>query len=243
MTLGEAIKNYRKENGYSQAELAELFRINPMTVSRLENDQPIRIGEELAVSIRELLGQEMLDQIDVNSRNLSVVRRRDVPKQTEHIIINDEIVKSCVESLKEVFSGYCEVLSFSQSVSFGDVLIQYGDKKWVLDIKAGQFNWERILNGLALGIGRVSMEQPINKFSLVWVSNNISDIQSLSPIQTFGSLNFDVSLLQYDLTKGKFDFEMDVSALFDGRGMFDARVPNKARESSLLYATWKSSLA
>ncbi len=242
MTLGKTIKSYRKDNGYSQADLAKALSVSPMTISRLESDQPIRIPDQLAKGIVELIGAERIQSVDDSSRNLAVIRRRELAPGQEHRLIDEELVHSCERALADVFSKDGIKIVCPHAAGRGDLLVQMHDKKWVVEIMTGPFHWPQVRERLALGIGHCSMDRPINKFSLVWAGENFSDIQSITPIQTYNSLNFDVSLIHYDTAKHKFDFEMDISALFDGKGMFDTRVPDSAKDAAVLYATWKSSL-
>lgn len=56
MTLGEKLKEYRRECNLTIREMAKKFEFTPTWLSRLENDRTTAISEKTAHRIAEVLG-------------------------------------------------------------------------------------------------------------------------------------------------------------------------------------------
>lgn len=243
MTLGEAIKRYRTDHSLSQTELAELLQIKPMTISRLESGQRIRINSELAEAISDLLA-DRLDEVEEEARNLLNVKKKKAflqPQKPPRAEVQ-KAKESCLNALQEAFSETPVVFAGQSGQTHWDVIGSFGEKKWLFDLKLLGEEKRLFVRDLANGIGTAAMEPGVSRCSLVWCSHSVSDVAEIIPAQTFQNLNFDVTFLHYNLDAGAFDFEQEITTRFDGSGFFDLAVPGKAEEAAKLYARWKAAL-
>ena len=70
-TIGRNIKNYRKNKGFTQEELADLLNVTPQAVSKWESENSlpdvsmlIPLAQVLGVSTDALLGYDSLSETD-----------------------------------------------------------------------------------------------------------------------------------------------------------------------------------
>lgn len=245
MTLGEAIRMYRMENGISQAQLAEKLQVSAMKVSRLENDQSIRITPELAKTINDLLSEERINSIDEKSKTLLKLKLSN--NQSEQAFFSKKetgmAAQHCCEALQEIFSDYPIEIATLNLPRHGDFVVKFEGKNWVCSVLTSEDSMSLVRRDIAIGIGRAAMEPEISRYSLIWCTKSTADWEEIRPIQTFNNLNFDVTLLHFNLEKMRFDFEMDISNNFEGHGFFDIAVPEKTDTALKLYATWKTALS
>ena len=243
MTLGEAIKRYRTDHSLSQTELAELLQIKPMTVSRLENNQRIRINSELAEAISDLLA-DRLDEVEEEARNLLNVKKKKAflqPQKPPRAEVQ-KAKESCLNALQEAFSETPVVFAGQSGQTHWDIIGSLGDKRWLFDLKLLGEEKRLFVRDLANGIGMAAMEPGVSRYSLVWCSDSVSDVEEIIPLQTYRNVNFDVTFVHYNLFTGVFDFELDIATHFDGTGLFDLAVPDQAETAIKLYTRWKTSL-
>lgn len=243
MTLGEAIKRYRTDHSLSQTELAELLQIKPMTVSRLENNQRIRINSELAEAISDLLA-DRLDEVEEEARSLLNVKKKKAFLQPQKPSCAEirRAEESCLNTLREAFLDTPFAFAGQKGKTHWDIVGKLGDKKWLLDLKLLGKERRLFIQDLANGIGMAAMEPGVSRFSLVWCSDSVSDVEEIIPVQTYRNVNFDVTFIHYNLDTGAFDFELDIATHFDGTGLFDLAVPDQAETAIKLYTRWKTSL-
>ena len=75
MTLGERIKNYRKELGLSQEELAEKINVSRQAITKWENDSGIPDIDNL-ISLSKIMGI-LLDELVMGEKenDISDIKR------------------------------------------------------------------------------------------------------------------------------------------------------------------------
>lgn len=245
MTIGQALRNYRVENKISQATLAKNLGISPMTASRLEDDQNIRINRDLALAIASLLGDNAVASVDESTHTYALLIRELSMHGSGSFIQQDtpdiqELRHRCMELIKSSLrESSVSVITRRSGLEY--IECEHDSKIWRFDVfpPASASN---IYVRLATGIGLTAMEQSVNRYTLIWCTESMLDIDSLASIHCSQSLNFDVSVLHYNTVKSRFDFELDIAFHDDGKGFFDLKVPEKEVEASTLYATWKTSL-
>ena len=249
MTIGNAIKQYRADHGLSQAELADRLQVSPMTVSRLEADLPIRMYNDIAQTLVAMLGEEIINSIDENTKTLTLIQKQladpeQIGKPSQKARLNGktqyQAEEGCLNVIKKTFSDY-KVNVFKTLT--GDIYCKYNDKTWmfeivVLECVAGY----SLRDFLKHGIGTAALDPSINKYSLVWCSEDANDTEWIPAPQAFNRVNFDISFLHYNLTESRFDYELDIATNLSGTGFFDIAKPSKSKEAALMLAAWKTSI-
>lgn len=271
MTLGEAIKNRRIEQGLTQRALAGMLGVSDMTVSRMEANQSFRTNYYISEILVEFLGEEYLSQITDNSQAANELRSAsDMMKRREQ---NNDFssnffytrpsrrVKRAEE--KQDFAGkmvsliysqglpvrLCELPPQSELLQGFDICCAYEKKVWVLDLYNKEYQpqdtlqFQDILPILFTRVGRAAFEPGIHKYSLLVDADCLGPTDVLFSGMYTKQLNFDVSILRYNAKTNKFDYELDLAFHSDGRGFFDLSVPGCEAETAKLFSVWKSSFA
>ena len=242
MTLGEAIRHYREKNSISQADLAKELGISQMGVSRLEANQDIRMTKALADGIVDLLGEDQVYAIDDESKNLLQT------KKLFKMVCDKRPITDCRQIQRECAAALAAV---TRSWS-GEVVVQRqgieslectnDEKRWYLDICLNREFGSTLRRQLAEGIGLAAMRPSINKYSMIFCVDGTTELLPSEQVNCWDNLNFDVSLLYFDLQEKKFFAEDDICVHYDGRGFFDLAVPNRAEAAATAYSRWKTSM-
>ena len=242
MTLGEAIRHYREKNSISQADLAKELGISQMGVSRLEANQDIRMTKALADSIVGLLGEDQVYAIDDESKNLLQT------KKLFKLVCDKRPITDCRQIRRECAAALAAV---TRSWSREAVVQRQGieslectndEKRWYLDICLNREFGSTLRQQLAEGIGLAAMKRAINKYSMIFCVDGTTELLPSEQVNCWDNLNFDVSLLYFDLQEKKFFAEDDICVHYDGRGFFDLAVPNRAEAAATAYSRWKTSM-
>ena len=252
MTLGEAIRHYREKNSISQADLAKELGISQMGVSRLEANQDIRMTKALADRIVGLLGEDLVYAIDDESKNLLQTKKL-FKMVCDKRPITDcrQIQRECAAALAAVTRSWSrEVVVQRQGIE--SLECTNDEKRWYLDICLNREFGSTLRQRLAEGIGLAAMSPSINKYSMIRCVGEATEPEASEAVTTepgpFGAincwdnLNFDVSILYFDLQKKKFIAEDDICVHYDGRGFFDLAVPDRAEAAATAYSRWKTSM-
>lgn len=242
MTLGEAIRYYREKNSISQADLARELGISQMGVSRLEANQDIRMTKALADSIVGLLGEDQVNAIDDESKNLLQAKKLfELPYGTRPITNCRQIQKECAAALTDVMRSWSNKAAIQRQGIDG---LEYanGEKRWCFDICSSREFDSTLRRQLAEGIGLAAMKRAINKYSMIFCVDGTTELLPSEQVNCWDNLNFDVSLLYFDLQEKKFFAEDDICAHYDGRGFFDLAVPDRAEAAASAYSRWKLSM-
>ena len=242
MTLGEAIRHYREKNSISQADLAKELGISQMGVSRLEANQDIRMTKALADGIVGLLGEDQVYAIDDESKNLLQTKKL-FKMVCDKRPITDcrQIQKECAAALTAVTRSWSrEVVVQRQGIE--SLECANDEKRWYLDICLNREFGSTLRQRLAEGIGLAAMRPSINKYSMIFCVDGTTELLPSEQVNCWDNLNFDVSLLYFDLQEKKFFAEDDICVHYDGRGFFDLAVPNRAEAAATAYSRWKTSM-
>ena len=242
MTLGEAIRYHREENSISQASLAKKLHISQMGVSRLEANQDIRMTKALADSIVGLLGEDQVYAIDDESKNLTQVKKLFKMPYGEKTVANyRQIQKECAAALTAVTRSWSrEVVVQRQGIE--SLECTNDEKRWYMDICLNREFSSTLRQRLAEGIGLAAMRPSINKYSMIRCVDEVTEMAPSGAINCWDNLNFDVSILYFDLQEKKFIAEDDICVHYDGRGFFDLAVPDRAEAAATAYSRWKTSM-
>ena len=252
MTLGEAIRYHREKNSISQASLAQKLHTSQMGVSRLEANQDIRMTKALADSIVGLLGEDQVYAIDGESKNLTQVKKLFKMPCGEKTVANyRQIQKECAAALTAVTRSWSRE-AVVQRQGIESLECTNDEKRWYLDICLNRGSDSVLRPRLAEGIGLAAMKPSINKYSMIRCVGGATEPEPSEAVTTepgpFGAincwdnLNFDVSILYFDLQKKKFIAEDDICVHYDGRGFFDLAVPDRAEAAATAYSRWKTSM-
>ena len=251
MTLGEAIRYYREKNSISQANLAQKLHISQMGVSRLEANQDIRMTKALAKKIVDLLGKDQFYAINDESKNLSQAKILVELPYGETLADYRQIQKECAAALTAVTRSWSDKAAV-QWQGIDGVEYTNGEKRWYLDICLNREFGSTLRQRLAEGIGLAAMSPSINKYSMIRCVGVATEPEPSEAVTTepgpFGAincwdnLNFDVSILYFDLQEKKFIAEEDICVHYDGRGFFDLAVPDRAEAAASAYSRWKMSM-
>ena len=242
MTLGEAIRHYREKNSISQADLAKELGISQMGVSRLEANQDIRMTKALADGIVDLLGEDQVYAIDDESKNLLQTKKL-FKMVCDKRPITDcrQIQRECAATLAAVTRSWSrEVVVQRQGIE--SLECTNDEKRWYLDICLNREFGSTLRRQLAEGIGLAAMRPSINKYSMIFCVDGTTELLPSEQVNCWDNLNFDVSLLYFDLQEKKFFAEDDICVHYDGRGFFDLAVPNRAEAAATAYSRWKTSM-
>ena len=242
MTLGEAIRHYREKNSISQADLAKELGISQMGVSRLEANQDIRMTKALADGIVDLLGEDQVYAIDDESKNLLQTKKL-FKMVCDKRPITDcrQIQRECAAALAAVTRSWSrEVVVQRQGIE--SLECTNDEKRWYLDICLNREFGSTLRQQLAEGIGLAAMRPSINKYSMIFCVDGTTELPPSEQVNCWDNLNFDVSLLYFDLQEKKFFAEDDICVHYDGRGFFDLAVPDRAEAAASAYSRWKTSM-
>lgn len=242
MTLGEAIRYYREKNSISQAGLAKELGISQMGVSRLEANQDIRMTKALADSIVGLLGEDQVYAIDDESKNMTQAKKLfKMPYGEKTVADCRQIQRECAAALAAVTRSWSrEVVVQRQGIE--SLECTNDEKRWYLDICLNREFGSTLRQRLAEGIGLAAMRPSINKYSMIFCVDGTTELLPSEQVNCWDNLNFDVSLLYFDLQEKKFIAEDDICVHYDGRGFFDLAVPNRAEAAASAYSRWKTSM-
>ena len=241
MTLGEAIRYYREKNSISQASLAQKLHISQMGVSRLEANQDIRMTKALAKKIVDLLGKDQFYAIDDESKNLSQAKILVELPYGETLADYRQIQKECAAALTAVTHSWSDKAAV-QWQGIDGVEYTNGEKRWYFDICLNREFGTTLRRRLAEGIGLAATRPSINKYSMIRCVDEMTGMAPSGVINCWDNLNFDVSLLYFDLQEKKFVAEDDICVHYDGRGFFDLAVPDRAEAAAIAYSRWKTSM-
>ena len=242
MTLGEAIRHYREKNSISQADLAKELGISQMGVSRLEANQDIRMTKALADSIVGLLGEDQVYAIDDESKNLLQTKKL-FKMVCDKRPITDcrQIQRECAAALAAVTRSWSRE-AVVQRQGIESLECTNDEKRWYLDICLNREFGSTLRQQLAEGIGLAAMKRAINKYSMIFCVDGTTELLPSEQVNCWDNLNFDVSLLYFDLQEKKFFTEDDICVHYDGRGFFDLAVPSRAEAAATAYSRWKTSM-
>ena len=258
MTLGEAVKKRRKQQGVSQKGLAALLDVSDMTISRLEADQNIRLSNNASEKLATFLGNDYIEQVSDDSPTARRLAAHILENYGEIIypfpkdLLSLDLISLEYDKYITLITSYgipvvqADQSSWPHNNRAIDLHLTYDNKFWALDhISRKRVGTITRLTGPYLyeKIGRAASDSYINKYSLIIDSDLIPPYWNNFLGAFSKQLNFDVSLLLFNRQTKRFECEMDLAFHDDGRGFFDLNVPGKEAESAKLYAAWKSSFA
>lgn len=101
MTIGERIKEFRKNMGITSARLAELSGVHPVAIRKYETnranpraDTIEKLAAALNVEVRDLKGYSEFEELDDEEQNLIRMYRR---LNSKGKVIFGHVVKSAIE--------------------------------------------------------------------------------------------------------------------------------------------------
>lgn len=233
--LARRLRDYRAQNNISQEKMGELLGLSAMTVSRIETGRTTRLPSDLIDRVFDMLAID-LDQEIQRAAN-AMERSRVFLANQEKVDASQKAAKQKLKAIEIISAtlapfGYniCENEFYKSWTVFKN---ERWGKYWCVAFMTPNLphaiDMSDIVEDVAHQIGLATLYggSTLNGLSLVYGEEDSHIVRKV--LSSFSPrVDFDVRLMAIDFEKEKVSYHHEITACFEGTGLFDIYCPQRS---------------